>query len=82
MTALTKPVRRMSETVIRDGGKRRRLVITLCGNDTISLRPEKTRREETITLDAVYALAVRQRVASERRERISMKKEAQRARSH
>ncbi len=76
MTPLNKPVKRMSEAVVRDRGKRRRLVVVLYPNDTIGLRGEKTRREEITTLDAVYHLAVKQRVAAERRD----KKEARRAR--
>lgn len=66
MTKLSKPVSRMSEAVVRDSGKLKRLVITIYPNDTIGLRPEKTRREETVTLGAVYSLAVKQRVNAER----------------
>ena len=32
----------------------------------IGIRPEKTRREEYVTLESVYALGVKQRVNSER----------------
>lgn len=66
MTKLSKPVSRMSEATVRDSGKLKRLVITIYPNDTVGLRPEKTRREETVTLGAVYSLAVKQRVNAER----------------
>lgn len=76
MTKLKTAVTRMSEATVRDGGKRRRLVITIYpGSDPmIGLRPEKTRGEETISLDAVYALAVRQRVNQEAREKKALRK--------
>ena len=54
MTPLTKRVTRRSDATIPDGGKRRRLVITLYPNDTLGLRPEKTQREELISLEAIY----------------------------
>ncbi len=66
MTKLNKPVARMSEAVVRDMGRLKRLAITIYPNDTIGLRPEKTRREEVITMRAVYDLAVKQRVNAER----------------
>ena len=66
MTPLTKSVTRKSSTTIRDAGQRRELVITLYPNGLIGLRPLKTRREERITIEAVYSLAVKQRIALER----------------
>jgi hypothetical protein len=69
MTMLTKPVKRQTETLVRDGAKRRNLVVTLYPGGVIGLRPSKTRREELLTLEAAYALAVRQRVAKERAEK-------------
>ncbi len=75
-TKLTKPVKRVSGSIVRDCGKIRNLVVTLYPNDTIGLRPEGTRqkREERVTLTSCYALAVRQRVAAERIEREAKKK--------
>lgn len=67
MTPLTKPVTRKTESTVRDGGKRRRLVLTLYPNGTLGLRPEKTRREERLTIEAAYDLAVRLRVIEERK---------------
>ncbi len=69
MTALTKPVTRRTENEIRDRGKRRPLVITLYLGGVIGLRPAKTRQEEIIGIEAVYDLAVKMRVAQERREK-------------
>jgi hypothetical protein len=69
MTKLSSPVTRMSEALVRDSGKLKRLVVTLYPNDTIGLRPEKTRREEVVAIGAAYSLAVKQRVNSERIER-------------
>ena len=70
MTHLQKPVRRTTDSTVRDCGKVRALVVTLYPNGTIGLRPQKTRREEIVTLDSVYSLAVKQRVAKERTERL------------
>ncbi len=69
MTKLSKPVARMSEAVVRDSGRLKRLVVTIYPNDTIGLRPEKTRREEVVTMAAAYSLAVKQRVNAERIEK-------------
>ncbi len=81
MTKLNKPVTRSSETVIRDGGKLRQLVVTLYPGDVLGLRPAGTRRkrEEQISLAACYSLAVKQRVAAELREKKQQKKGRRRA---
>jgi hypothetical protein len=71
MTALTKKVIRRSDTTIRDEGKSRRIVITLYPSGVIGLRPEKTRREELLTVDAAWAAAVRMRVSRERADKRS-----------
>jgi hypothetical protein len=65
-TALHKSVCRRTETTVRDGAKRRRLVVTIYPSGMFGLRPEKTRREETIDFESVYSMAVKQRVAFER----------------
>lgn len=75
---LSKPVRRQTETIVRDGAKRRHLVVTLYPGGVIGLRPSKTRREELLTLEAAYALAIRQRVAKERSEKLAPRKRRQR----
>ena len=74
MTALTRAISRRSESTVRDRGHAKRLVVTLYPSGMLGLRPERSRREETITLEACYALAIRQRVASERREKKARKK--------
>lgn len=74
MTYLTKKVTRRTQNVIRDRGKRRELVITLYPGGIIGLRPAKTRREEILTVEAAFDLAVKQRVARERVDRLKIKK--------
>lgn len=69
MTRLTKPVRRTSDATVRDGRKRRELVITLYPGGFMGLRMAKCRTEETIPLDTVYCLAVKLRVQSERKQK-------------
>ena len=55
--------------MVRDAGRMRRLAVTLYPNGVLGIRPEKTRREEIVSLEAVYGLAVKQRVAKEQAER-------------
>ena len=74
MTALTKPITRRTDNEIRDGSKRRPLVITLYTGGIIGLRPSKTRREELLTVEAAYDLAIKQRVARERAEKKGKRK--------
>ena len=74
VTILTKPVRRKTTATVREQGKSRQLTVTIYPNNTIGLRPSKLRTEEIITLDSVYALAVRQRVAKERADKKSKRK--------
>jgi len=74
MTSLTKPITRRTDNEIRDGSRRRPLVITLYPGGIVGLRPSKTRREEIITIEAIYSLAVKQRVAKERAEKKAARK--------
>lgn len=69
MTRLTKPVTRSTDNAIRDGARLRPLVVTLYPGGVIGLRPSKTRREELLTVEAAYSLAIKQRVAKERAEK-------------
>lgn len=73
-TRLTKPVIRLSANSIRDGGAPRRLVVTLYPQGFIGLRQERCRREETVSLDAMYWYAVKARVAQERLMRLKKHK--------
>jgi len=54
---------------VRDDGRNKPLVVTLYPNGDIGLRPKGTRREERYPLDAIYSIAVKARVLSERRNR-------------
>ena len=69
MTDLHKPIKRRTDATVRDGGKARRIVVTLYPGNTIGLRQEKTRREELISIEAAYSLAVKMRVAKEQAEK-------------
>ena len=73
MTFLHKPVTRRTDNEIRDGAKRRRLVVTIYPGGVIGLRPEKTRREELLSVESAYSLAVKQRVAKERADKAATK---------
>jgi hypothetical protein len=66
MTPLAKPITRRSEERVREAGKSRRIVVTLYPNGLIGLRPERTRREETVPIDVIYLKAVKARVLAER----------------
>jgi len=65
-TQLTKPVSRVSNEVIRDAGKFRNLVVTIYPSGLLGVRPQGTRREETLPLLHIYSLAVKARVMQER----------------
>jgi len=65
-TALTKRVTRRTEVTVRDGSKRRPLVVTIYPGGYFGLRPAKCHKEETIGFEEVYSMAVKMRVASER----------------
>lgn len=67
MTDLQKRLSRRTNSTVRDGGKERRIVITLYPGGLIGLRPEKTRREELLTVEAAWSTAVKLRVSKERR---------------
>jgi hypothetical protein len=69
MTTLTKPVRRVATTTIREQGKNRNIVVVLRAPGLIGLRAAGCRREYQLPLDAVYAMAVKAHVASEKREK-------------
>jgi hypothetical protein len=50
------------------------MIVTLYPGDFMGIRLAKTRREETITLEAVYETAIRGRVMRERMEKMNAKK--------
>lgn len=75
-TALTKKVTRRTATTVRDGSKRRPLVVTIYPSGFFGLRLAKCRREETIDFESVYSIAVKQRVAFERAQKKAQRKGA------
>ena len=82
MTSLTKNVVRKVETVmIRDAGRLRAAVVTLYPSGVIGIRPEKTRREELLPLAAVWDVAVKKRVATERKDKAAAKAAKKKARA-
>lgn len=52
----------------------RKLVISLLPGDVLCIRPARTRRPEYMTLSAIYDLALRSRVLSERMTKINAKR--------
>jgi hypothetical protein len=71
VTALNRPVRR---TV--NGIERRGLVVTLYPNQTIGLRPARTRKEHIVPLASVYRLAVEMTLVDEQRHRDEAREQA------
>lgn len=78
-TPCTKPVSRLSSVAVRDGTKRRLLVVTLHGT-FLELRPQGTRRTETIDLESSYFQAVKARVFRDRMARAKARAERKGAR--
>ena len=79
-TELSKPVRRRTDTLIRDGGSPRALVVTVYPGGFFGLRLARRRREETIDFASVWSLAVKQRVAAERAEKAALRKARRKSR--
>jgi len=79
VTCLTKPVRRLSQSRL-DGSfgpdREKRIVITLHPDGRLELRPECSRRPETLHLLDAYRYAVRCRVNYAILERARKKKDA------
>lgn len=74
MTELNKPISRRTLETVRDRGRIRQLVVTLYPNGLIGIRPAGTRQEETTTIESVWSLATKQRVARERVEKKAKRK--------
>lgn len=74
MITITKAVSRKTSGTVRDGSKRRPLVITIHPGDTLTLRPLGTRREEVIDIYAAYDWQMKRRVAEERAAKKAKKK--------
>lgn len=67
MTPSTKPVTRITLAFFRDKGLRP-IIVTISGS-ILELRCKGLRSRETIDISAVYGMAVRSRLASEKSER-------------
>lgn len=65
MTPCTKPVTRLTSIAVRDGGKRRLLVVTL-HSTFLEIRLHGTRRTETVDLESTYFRAIKGRVFKEK----------------
>ena len=77
MTPLNKPVHRVTRGALDDkhgADKARRLVATLADGDLLILRPQGTRRPESLSLFDVYEMAIRYRVNCARLEKAREKK--------
>lgn len=72
MTPTSKPVTRRCMLPSRTTNHRR-LVVTLGPGDMIELRPERTRQSESITIAAVYSMAVKIRLNAERAEKAAIR---------
>jgi hypothetical protein len=79
-TALHKAVKRRTDTLVRDGGPARALIVAIYPGGYFGLRLARRRREETIDFASVYSLAVKQRVAQERAEKLAARKAAKASR--
>jgi hypothetical protein len=75
MRDVKKAIPRRVADLVRDGGRLRRLVVTVYPNGTIGLRPERTRREEVVSAGGIWQRAVRDRVVAERQAKIKARKE-------
>jgi hypothetical protein len=78
VTALTKPVTRKADVAL-DGSfgpdRDKRIVVTIHPGGLLTLRPERTRRAETIALLDVYRFAIRCRVGRGQLEKARAAKE-------
>lgn len=70
----TTTIKRCTGCTIRDAGRPREPFVGVSPNGTISVRLEGTKRIEYTTVAAVYAMAVKQRVAAERSDKARAKK--------
>jgi hypothetical protein len=74
MTSINKPVRRVSGTEFRFGGKPRRLVVQIGPGDIIRLRESGRRYTVDLAVDDLYRMGVRARVDAEKAARRSARK--------
>jgi len=66
---LKKPVTRLTDATVRDAGACRNIIVTIYPQGIVGVRLARTRREEVISLETVYMMAVRLRVLREKGQR-------------
>ena len=69
MTDLTKPVKRVSNGLVREAGKTREVVVILRPPNVIGFRAKGCRREYQLTTDVCYSMAVKASVLAEKRQK-------------
>lgn len=74
MTPWSKPVTRLTQVLIRDGGAAKQLVVTLEGS-TLSMRLHGRRQVETISLEHAYFGAIKARAFNEKMVKAKARKE-------
>ena len=79
MTFLTKTVRRATVAKVREHGRLRDIVVKLEPPNVISVKSKGCRTWYALTLEAVYVMAVRAHVASEKKRKAEERKAKRRA---
>ena len=74
MTPWSKPVTRLTQVLVKDGGRPLQLVVTLEGK-SLSLRLHGRRQSETIDLESAYFGAIRARQQQAKRVKLLAAKE-------
>lgn len=78
MTALHKPVKRVTGAIVPEQGEPRNIVVTLYPPNVIGFRAAGRRKEMTLTLEACYIMAARAEAEVIRKERQAARKGAKR----
>lgn len=74
MTNLNKPVKRVSHGLVREQGRRRRIVITLRPPNVLGFRAKGCRKEYQLTAEVCYTMAVRAEVLEKKKKRKKRKR--------
>jgi len=80
MTILSTPVQRVSNTMIRERGRPRPIVVILHPQGTIGFRAKGCRAEYQLPLDYCYRQAAAAHVAAQRKAKAQARKERRAAR--
>ena len=67
MNNLTKPIKKVSEGLVREAGKPRNVVVILRPPNVIGFRAKGCRREYQLTIESCYTMAVKASVAAAKR---------------